>query len=158
MNPAEQQEQDQDQARPRLRIIQDIWKNSLAAVLPDFGKLMYMASLRDPNSGVYRHYGLEKMYSEQESDDALREVHLELFLSWLRKPLVEQKEDLEHYFRTVDGDQALILENWRLLEPFRNCIPAGADEAGRELFLSDIGIIVDLMWLELFPSSLTTVA
>lgn len=143
-----------DQAH--TRVLQDVWKNTISTIPPDMGKLAYLASLRDPNSGLYHHYGLESVYSPEQSDRALHQTHIELFYEWLKKPLAEQKEDLEHYFRTVEGDLGTILENWKLLEPYRNYVPADADDAGRQLFFDDIAIIVELMTRELSPPGPST--
>ncbi len=133
------------------RLIEDIWKRTISVIPSDFGKLVYLASLRNPNSGTYHHYGLEAVYSPEQSDQALRQTHLEVFYEWLKKPLAEQKEDLEHYFRTVEGELGTILENWRILEPYRNSIPVEADAAGRQLFSDDLCLILELMERELFP-------
>lgn len=142
--------------QPHTKVIQDVWKNTISTIPSDIGKLAYLASLRDPNSGRYRHFGLESLYSPEQADAALRQTHLELFYDWLKKPLAEQKEDLEHYFRTVEGDLGTVLENWAVLEPYRNCIPLDADGAGRQLFLDDLALIVDLMEHELFPTRPST--
>lgn len=135
------------------KVIEDLWRNTISAVPSDMGKLVYLASLRDANSGVYHHYGLETIYSPEQADRAIRQTHLELFYGWLKRPLAEQKEDLEHYFRTVEGELGTILENWRILEPYRGYVPVDADVAGRQLFMDDVRLIVDLLWRELFPPS-----
>jgi hypothetical protein len=36
----------------------DLFKNTLSRIPTLFGRLAYLASLRDSNSGIYRHYGL----------------------------------------------------------------------------------------------------
>jgi len=135
----------------RKKIVEDLWDRTISAIPSHIGKLAYLSSLRDSNSGRYNHYGLETIYSAEESDITLREAHLELFYEWLKKPLQDQKEDLELYFRTVEGELDEVLENWKLLEPYRSFIPADADAAGRRLYLDDVGIILDLMQSELFP-------
>jgi hypothetical protein len=83
---------------------------------------------------------------------------MEIFYEWLKKPLSDQKEDMEHYFRTVEGDLGTILENWKILQPYRNYVPIDADEAGRQLFFDDLTIIVELMTRELSPSSQPSIA
>lgn len=133
------------------RVVDDIWKNALSLIGSDLGKLAYLASLRDLNSGLYHHYGLETVYSAERADRALRETHLRLFYEWLKKPLAEQKEDVEFFLRTVEGEPQTVIEHWKILEPYRNYVPVDADAPGRDLFLCDIGIIVDLLWRELFP-------
>lgn len=133
------------------RVVDDIWKNAVSLIGSDLGKLAYLTSLRDPNSGLYHHYGLETVYSPERADQALRQTHLRLFYEWLKKPLAEQKEDVEFFLRTVEGEPRTVIEHWKVLEPYRNYVPVEADVAGRDLFFGDIGIIVDLLWRELFP-------
>ncbi len=130
---------------PHSKVMEDIWRNTIAAVPSDFGKLVYLASLRDTNSGVYHHYGLERVYSPEQCDAALRRSHLEVFYRWLEKPLEEQKDDLEFYLRGVEGDLPTIVENWNLLQPYLAYAPVDCEPAAREWFISDLRIILDLL-------------
>jgi hypothetical protein len=132
------------------KVLEDLWRNTISAVHSEIGKLAYLASLRDPNSGLYHHYGLETVYSPEQCDRALRQTHLSLFYEWLKKPLAEQKEDVEVYFRTIEGQLDTILENWAVLEPYRAFVPVEADEAGRQLFTSDLRLLVEVMRRELW--------
>jgi hypothetical protein len=140
------------------KVLEDLWRNTISAIPADMGKLAYLASLRDPNSGLYHHYGLEAVYSAEQSDRALRQMHISVFYDWLKKPLQGQKEDLEHYFRTVEGELGTILENWKVFEPYRSYVPAEADEAGRQLFTDDLRLLMELMQRELFPPARRPVA
>jgi hypothetical protein len=133
------------------RVIDDVWKNAVSLIGSDLGKLAYLASLRDANSGLYHHYGLETVYSPEQADQALRETHVRQFYEWLKKSLSEQKEDVEFFLRTVEGEPRTVIEHWKVLEPYRNYVPVDADTAGRDLFFSDVSLIVDLLWRELFP-------
>ena len=137
----------------RSKAVEDVWRNTVSAIPSEFGKLAYLASLRDANSGLYHHYGLETVYSPEEADRALRRCHLELFYDWLKKPLQEQKEDLEHYFRTVEGHLDEILDTWQVIEPYRGYVPVDSDGAGRQLFIDDLGLLVELMAGEISPTS-----
>ena len=51
----------------------------------------------------------------------------------------------------MEGELGTILENWKILEPYRGYVPLEADGAGRQLFVDDLRLIVDLMLCELFP-------
>ena len=51
----------------------DLWKNTLSQIPTAYGRLSYLASLRDPNSGIYRHHGLAAMFGRDESSRALRQ-------------------------------------------------------------------------------------
>ncbi len=140
------------------KVLEDLWRNTMSAIPSDMGKLAYLGSLRDPNSGLYHHYGLEAVYSAEQSDLALRQMHLSLFYDWLKKGLADQKEDLEHYFRTVEGELNTVLENWKVMQPYRAYVPVEADEAGGQLFLDDLRLLIELMQRELFPSARRPIA
>ncbi len=125
--------------------LEDIWQKTLSGVPSEFGKLAYLASLRDANSGVYHHYGLEQLYSPEQCDEALHCSHLEVFYRWLERSLEEQKDDLEFYLRGVEGELPVIVSNWELLQPYLGYVPAAANEAARQWFLSDLRIILELL-------------
>jgi len=127
------------------RALDDVWQKTLCGVPSEFGKLAYLASLRDANSGIYHHYGLEQLYSQEQCDEALHGSHLEVFYRWLEKSLEEQKDDLEFYLRGVDGTFPTILSNWELMQPYLSYVPARANEAARQWFLSDLRIILALL-------------
>jgi hypothetical protein len=137
---------------PHSRVLEDVWRNTISAVPSDFGKLVYLSSLRDPNSGLYHHYGLENVYSPEQCDAAIHRSHQEVLYRWLEKPLEEQKSDLEFYFRGVDGDLPTVLQNWAELQPYFGYIPADTPKAARQWFLADLGIILDLLAAGLRPS------
>ena len=40
----------------------DLWRNTLSQIPTLFGRLVYLSSLRDSNSGAYEHYGLAKVF------------------------------------------------------------------------------------------------
>lgn len=133
------------------KVLDDVWRRTISAIPSEVGKLAYLSSLRDPNSGQYNHYGLEALYSAEDADRALRQTHINVFYAWLSRSLADQKDDVEHYFRTVEGDLDVIVDNWRDLQPYRGFIPVESDTAGRQLFLSDLGIILDLLASEFYP-------
>ncbi len=138
---------------PQSKVLEDVWRQTIAAVPSDFGKLVYLASLRDANSGLYHHYGLENIYSPEECDQALRTSHHEVLQAWLEKSLEDQKEDLEHYLRGVEGDLSTVLNNWWVLQPYVGYLPVEASPATREWFLSDLKIILELLQSGARPSA-----
>src|SRR5260370_31284639 len=83
----------------------DLWRNTLSQISTNFGKLVYLSSLRDPNTGQYHHHGLAALFGDQESEQALRRSHTEVFEKWLNLPLQDQKEDLDEYLSSLDQDR-----------------------------------------------------
>ena len=127
----------------------DVWKRTLEHLPSCFGKLVYLASLRNANTGRYEHFGLAQLYGPEEADQALRDSHERVFAEWLNYRLEQQKTDLEKYLESVGDDRSAVLEAWRSLSPYRSLPPAAAGEAERHLYSSDIEIILELLRTEL---------
>lgn len=135
------------------KAMRDLWRRTLSQVPTTFGRIAYLASLRDPNTGRYQHFGLAQIYSEENADRALRQSHMQVFAEWLNYSIEQQKSDLEEYLRSVDANRARILKTWTTLAPYRNLLPTGASEAERQLFVSDLEIILELLRSEPSPSA-----
>jgi hypothetical protein len=74
--------------------LEDLLGTTLAGVAGIAGKIEYVASLRDKNSGAYSHWGLTRAYGETAAQHALAEAHRLLFLRLLRTPLRALREDV----------------------------------------------------------------
>lgn len=134
---------------PLEEAMEDLWGRTLAQVPTIFGKIAYLASLRNENSGRYQHFGLAQIYGERESDRILRISHEQAFAKWLNFPLERQKTELEEYLQEIGDDRATVLKTWRALEPYRGLAPAAAGDAERLLYVSDLEIILELLQNEL---------
>src|SRR5712691_10477786 len=81
----------------------DLWKHTLSQIPTVYGRLAYLASLRDPNSGAYRHHGLSAAFGREESGKALKQSHEGIFSEWLNLALAEKSGDLGNYLRDLDA-------------------------------------------------------
>ena len=63
------------QFQQNRRVIEDFTARTLAVISTDYGRLFYVASLRDLASGRYRHEGLMALYSEAAVQQALAHCH-----------------------------------------------------------------------------------
>ena len=106
---------------------------------------MYLASLRDQNTGRYEHHGLSQMFGEEEADRALRQSHEETFAGWLGFDLKHQKRDLDLYLSAFQVEKRTILATWMRLAPYRNLTPTTVREPERRLYLADIEAILELL-------------
>ena len=134
-----------DKAQNVQHLMDNLHQHTLDAVPSLFGKLVYLASLRDENSAQYRHYGLERLYSRDECQQALLQSHRLIFYEWLRLTLAEQREDLLSYLHDLGEEPPTVLTTWMKLEPFRLYLPAETGRGDVELFLSDLRILLELL-------------
>jgi hypothetical protein len=84
----------------------DLWKHTLSQIPSVYGRLAYLASLRDPNSGAYRHHGLSAAFGREQSSYALRTSHEQTFLEWLNLSLAAKHKDFRAYFQSVSLDES----------------------------------------------------
>ncbi len=121
----------------------DLWKNTLSKIPTHFGKLAYLGSLRDTNSGIYRHHGLSMVFGREESSRVLREHHEEAFFEWLNLPLSEKSADLILYLESLEDPVPAVLNHWLSSRPYGSQMPSAAREMERELFMKDLDALVD---------------
>jgi hypothetical protein len=123
----------------------DLWRNTLSRIPTIFGRLAYLSSLRDPNTGVYMHYGLAQIFGEDTADQVLRQSHAAEFSRWLCLNLQQQKGELDKYFAELESDPRTVLANWLKAAPYRNLVPAEARHVERQLYILDLEALLELL-------------
>lgn len=123
----------------------NLWRNTLSRIPTTFGRLVYLNSLRNPNTGAYEHFGLAQTFGEEEADRTLRLSHSQNFAEWLSNQLQTQKSDLQSYLLDLEGDPQEILCNWIRLKPYRNLTPANANQAEIMLYTTDFEVLLELL-------------
>jgi hypothetical protein len=85
------------------------------------------------------------VFGSKDADRTLRQSHSQAFAAWLNLNLEQQKADLEDYLAGLEEDIDAILANWIRLAPYRNLIPARAREVERQLYLTDLEVVLELL-------------
>ncbi len=122
--------------------LQDLEKHTLSRISTIYGQLAYLASLRDKNSGVYRHHGLSAAFGRDEAAQALRDAHDGIFLEWLNLSLSEKYDDLEKYLAGLESTARETIQHWQQAGIPQTVIPQMASPAAREHFLSDMQVLL----------------
>jgi hypothetical protein len=138
--------------------ISDLWKHTLSRIPTLFGRLAYLASLRDANSGIYRHHGLGTVFGREESGKALRESHEQAFIEWLKLSLAQKYDDLVAYLAVLEDPQgadvkpAAVAENWLRSGIYRTMAPNAARPVESELYCRDLEALLEMIRISKRPA------
>jgi hypothetical protein len=133
---------------------EDLWRHTLSRIPTVFGRLMYLASLRDPNSGIYRHHGLSVAFGRDDSNRALKDSHHKTFREWLKLPLAERSADLSLYLGALEDPTDVVVDHWLSSKQYREQVPSSARTMERELFTQDFEILLETIrnsWADAAP-------
>lgn len=126
--------------------VDDLWQRTLSHIPSSYGKLVYLASLRNPDTGRYEHFGLSLNPNNADANRALRRSHEFIFQDWVGCSLEQKKADLDLYISTIDsiakGD---LLDAWLRLTPYKNLVPASIQGPERQKHISDFEAILGLL-------------
>jgi hypothetical protein len=117
----------------------------LQALPNDLTRMIYLASLRDCNSGVYLHPQLSTGDRIYEADRALRACHGDIFQRLLLTPLQAYVLQLEEYIRYTRAERTTILNTWKSLRAYRATVPMGVLETSAELFCLNVEIALAVL-------------
>jgi len=98
-----------------------------------FGRLAYFASLRDPATGEYQHWGMSEIYGRAEASEAFQQSHAEVFSEWLSLDLAQREADFGLYRSGLEAEGSDVLQVVARLGPYRNLLPGSARQAECEV-------------------------
>ncbi|MBV8553011.1 MAG: hypothetical protein JOY54_17080 [Acidobacteriaceae bacterium] len=127
--------------------IPELWMRDLAQIQTAYGRLVYLASLRNPDTGRYEHYALSSSSSNSVAvSHAIKRMHETIFKDWVSFPLERKKADLELYIASIDQvDRAELIDAWLRLTPYKNLVPGAIQGPERQKHVSDFEAILGLL-------------
>jgi hypothetical protein len=89
------------------------------------------------------------MMGDEITDRTLRHSHHEIFSEWLGLSLAEQKADLDEYLSSTHSplDNIPLYNSLEIL-PYRALVPASAHQVERQLYLTDLETLLELLRFE----------
>ena len=118
---------------------------ALATIPILLGRLVLLASLKDPRTGEYNERALAVRFGKDEVDRVLRQEHKAVFEAWLCLSLAEQTAEMEGYATEQGMPPRAVFSAWARERLYYGLIPQGAREPQRDLFLSDMAVILDVL-------------
>jgi hypothetical protein len=127
------------------RIIEEFVSQWLVAIPSALGRLAHVAMLRDIYTGRYHHPILQDAYSEPAVHQSLLYCHEELFEKVLEDNFEQQEWDLRMCFAGMDAPPAEVAQRWLEVDLFRLFVPFGTPPYLRDLFCSNLRVILGLL-------------
>jgi hypothetical protein len=133
------------------RAAEDLRRRTLSEIPRSLDRLIYLASMRDYNTGLYYHDGLAGRFSEEAACEALADCHREAFRELLGTPLQELVGQIEAYIRATRTSPFDFITAWKKLEPYRVAVPVQTDSLSSEFLFSNFKIALAILEARLRP-------
>ena len=119
--------------------------SDLSHISTSYGRLVYLAGLRNPDTGQYEHYGSDAT-TRGLTSRLLKRLHEDMFKEWVSYALERKKADIEVYIAGIDQvDRADLIDAWIRLTPYKNLVPASIQGPERQKHMSDFEAILGLL-------------
>jgi len=123
----------------------DLQLRTLCEIHSPLARLIYLAGLRDYNTGLYHHEGLASRYSEDAACEALADCHRLAFRELLSASLEEIVGHLESYMGSTATAPADFFAAWNTLRPYQVAVPAQTDSLSAEFLFSNLKVALAIL-------------
>ena|GEM_PF-2598951 len=121
-------------------------RDALAVALPnDLSRMMYIATLRDNNSGNYYHPELVRKFGVDRANSAMLACHNDLFDQVVALDLEDLTNQLDIYADSTRVSKARMIETWKKLRAYRATIPMDAPPISAEIFFMKLEVALSLL-------------
>src|SRR5712692_9669341 len=130
----------------------DLVNRTLSRIFCDLGRLIYLASTREYNTGNYHHEGLASRFGPEVARKALELAHRLAFYKVSALSLEDLVSELETYLRSTKENPQECLRAWQKLEPYRIAMPADVNVTVARLFTSNLRLALAILHFRQEPS------
>jgi hypothetical protein len=124
---------------------EDLRRRTLAQTSSPLDRMIYLASMRDYNTGLYVHQGLAARFSAEAACEALADCHQECFRELIFLGLKDLTEQLNVYMQSTGTGADDFLRTWRELEPYRVAVPVGTDSLVAQFLFSNLKVALAIL-------------
>ena len=129
----------------------DLRRRTLVHLPLTLERMIYLASTRDYNSGLYHHDGLASRYSAEAACEGLADCHRESFSELLAAPLEDLVRQLQAYAESTQTLASNFVTTWEELEPYRSAVPVGTDPLAAQFVFSNLKVALAIFASRLAP-------
>lgn len=130
---------------------EDLRFRTLSAIPRPLDRLIYLASMRDYNTGLYYHDGLASRFSQEAASEALADCHAEAFRQLVHCSLEDLVVQMEAYVSSTHTNLDEFLVAWMKLEPYRVAVPVETDPLSMEFLFSNFRVALAILEARLHP-------
>jgi hypothetical protein len=123
----------------------DLRRRSLSEFPRPLDRLIYLASMRDYNTGLYYHDGLASRFSQEVACEAMADCHREAFRQLVGCSLEDLVAQMEGYMASTHTSPGDFLTAWKGLEPYRVAVPVESDPLSAEFLFSSFKIALVIL-------------
>jgi hypothetical protein len=123
----------------------DIRSRTLTDMPRSLDRLIYLASMRDYNTGLYYHDGLASRFTQEVACEALADCHRDAFNELVACSLRELVGQMEAYIRSTHTSPQDFIAAWKKLEPYRIAVPVKTDPVLAQFLFSSFKIALAIL-------------
>src|SRR5580704_8301287 len=128
-----------------VRAAEDLRRRTLSGIADPLDRLIYLASMRDYNTGLYHHAGLAMKFGDDVACEALADCHREAYRQLLGSSLESMVAQLETYALRSGTAPKEMISTWKGLEPYRVAMPAKSDPLATDFVCSNVKIALSIL-------------
>jgi hypothetical protein len=127
------------------KAVEDIQLRTLAHMPRALDRFVYLASMRDYDSGLYHHDGLADQFSQEAACEALADCHREAYNELISCSLQDLVGQIEAYVKSGNTRPRDFITAWKDLEPYRVAVPVPVNSFSAEFLFSNLRIALAIV-------------